>query len=140
MNKSTKPNRRAFLEQSVALASTAFAVPLIVPASALGQDGQTAPSERVTVGSIGVGSMGRGDMKGLMKAEGVQVLATCDVFEDRRQQAKTTLPRGWQSGKLVRKTKVLFIRRRPMEGSVTSRKTKSSTQPPVADVGPASGV
>ena len=50
------------------IAAAALALPHIVPASALGKDGQVAPSERVTLGSIGVGSMGRHDMKGLMKA------------------------------------------------------------------------
>jgi predicted dehydrogenase len=88
MKTSTRTNRRKFLKRSAGIASVAFGLPTIVPGSALGKDGQTAASERVTLGSIGVGSMGRGDMKGLMKSEGVQVLAVCDVFEDRRNQAK----------------------------------------------------
>ena len=81
-------NRRQFLRQSAGIAAAALALPHIVPASALGKDGQVPPSERVTLGSIGVGSMGRHDMKGLMKAEGSQVLAVCDVFKQRREQAK----------------------------------------------------
>ena len=54
----SRSNRRSFLKRSAALAS-AFAVPAFVPGSVLGKDGQVAPSERVTLGSIGVGSMGR---------------------------------------------------------------------------------
>ncbi len=88
MKTNSKTNRRQFLKRSAGVASVAFGLPVIVPGSALGKDGHTAASERVTLGSIGVGSMGRGDMKGLMKSEGVQVLAVCDVFEDRRDKAK----------------------------------------------------
>jgi predicted dehydrogenase len=88
MKTNTRTNRRKFLKRTAGIASVAFGLPVIVPGSALGKDGQTAASERITLGSIGVGSMGRGDMKGLMKSEGVQVLAVCDVFEDRRNQAK----------------------------------------------------
>jgi predicted dehydrogenase len=83
-----KTNRREFLERSARIASAVLAVPYAVPGSALGKDGETAPSERITLGSIGVGSMGRGDMKGLMQAGGVQILAVCDVFEDRQEKAK----------------------------------------------------
>ena len=32
------------------------AAPMIVPASALGRDGAVAPSDRVTVGGLGIGS------------------------------------------------------------------------------------
>ena len=32
--------------------------------------------------------MGRGDMKSLMRADGVQVVAVCDVVEQRRKEAK----------------------------------------------------
>ena len=46
--------RRGFLRQAAA-ASTAIAVPTIVPATVLGKDGATAPSERITVGMIGLG-------------------------------------------------------------------------------------
>lgn len=62
--------------------------PYFVPSSALGKGNATAPSNRVVIGSIGVGLMGRGDMKSLMRAEGVQVVAVCDVVEKRREEAK----------------------------------------------------
>lgn len=81
-------NRREFLKRSAGITSTVLAVPAVVPGSALGKDETTAPSERITHGSIGVGSMGRGDMKGLMQADGLQILAVCDTFQDRREKAK----------------------------------------------------
>ncbi len=80
-------NRRRFLQQG-ALVSAAYALPAIVPSSALGRDGGVAPSNRVVMGAIGVGSMGRRDMKSLMQVGGVQVVTVCDVVEQRRQEAK----------------------------------------------------
>jgi predicted dehydrogenase len=68
--------------------TAAVGIPSFVPASALGLGGHVAANERIALGSIGVGSMGRGDMKGLMRADGVQIVAVCDVFEDRREKAK----------------------------------------------------
>lgn len=88
MKSRAKTNRREFLGRSAGIASAALAIPYAVPGSALGKDGQTAPSERITLGSIGVGSMGRGDMKGLMQPGGAHIVAVCDVFQDRREKAK----------------------------------------------------
>jgi len=88
MKTSSQTNRRSFLKHSAGIATAAMGLPYLVPGSALGKDGQVAPSERVTLGSIGVGSMGKGDMKNLMRVDGVQVLAVCDVFENRREEAK----------------------------------------------------
>ncbi len=81
-------SRRKFLKDAARAASVTMAVPYLVPAAALGKDGQVAPSERVTLGAIGVGSMGQADVKALMQCEGVQVLAVCDVVRDRRDTAK----------------------------------------------------
>ena len=53
--------------------------PTIVPASALGREGAVAPSNRITMGFIGTGNQGIGDMKHFLKDERVQVVAVCDV-------------------------------------------------------------
>jgi predicted dehydrogenase len=53
--------------------------PEVVPASALGKDGATAPSNRVTMGFIGTGNEGTGDIKRFLKNDKVQVIAVCDV-------------------------------------------------------------
>ena len=47
--------RRAFLRRTAAVSGAAFGSPYFVPGSALGADGKVAPSNRVTVGMIGVG-------------------------------------------------------------------------------------
>ena len=87
MNK-MKTNRREFLVHSALATASGIAFPHVVPAAVLGRDGLTAPSERITLGAIGVGSMGQADVKGLMQVDGVQVVAVCDVFEQRRADAK----------------------------------------------------
>jgi predicted dehydrogenase len=88
MKKEKSMNRRSFLKRIAATGTAAYGIPYIVPSSALGGNGQVAPSDRVVVGSIGVGGMGQGDMKSLMGAKGVQLVAVCDVVEARRKQAK----------------------------------------------------
>ncbi len=47
-----------------------------------------APSERITVASIGVGGMGMTDLGGMLRTPEAQVVAVCDVDSKRREQAK----------------------------------------------------
>ena len=47
-------SRRQFVAGAVAAA----VAPSIIPASALGKDNQLAPSERITIGMLGVGNRG----------------------------------------------------------------------------------
>ena len=55
------------------------ALPSIIPASALGRGGFTAPSDRITMGFIGMGSMGMNNLRGFIEKPDVHVLAVCDV-------------------------------------------------------------
>ncbi|MFA6245125.1 MAG: twin-arginine translocation signal domain-containing protein, partial [Candidatus Hydrogenedentales bacterium] len=59
-------NRRDFLKRSAFAAVGVAGMPYIVPASALGRDGKIAPSERIVMGCLGVGSQGTGNMKGFV--------------------------------------------------------------------------
>jgi len=92
--------RRSFLRHGTRTACAVAAAPYLIPASALGRDGHTAPSERVTVGFIGVGGQGRGHLLGggwtyiaggYAAREDVQLLAICDVVRDRREEACRTV-------------------------------------------------
>ena len=76
MSKQTQ-TRRDFMRQSAAVA-----LPWIIPASALGLNGTTAPSERVTMGVIGCG-FGCDHWPRY-----AQVLAVCDVRTDLRNYIK----------------------------------------------------
>jgi predicted dehydrogenase len=78
-------SRRQVIERALA-ASAALAAPTIIPARALGNDGATAPSNRITMGCIGVGGMGTGNMMALIHHK-AHVLAVCDVDADRRATA-----------------------------------------------------
>lgn len=84
----TQPiTRREFLARTAVL-SAVTAVPWIIPVSARGADGKVAPSERITVGLIGHGRMGRGHLRRLAGDRDVQVLAMCDVDRLRCEDGK----------------------------------------------------
>jgi len=79
-------SRREFLKSSVVTAA-AFAVPTIVPSSVFGAN---APSNRITIGSIGLGGMGTGNMKGFKGKSGSEVVALCDVDAGHLKTASET--------------------------------------------------
>jgi predicted dehydrogenase len=79
--------RRSFLKQ-MSVASAAIGFPSVIPAAVLGRDGAVGPNEKITLGCIGVGGMGTGNMKVFAGLEGCRVVAVCDTYEDRQQNAK----------------------------------------------------
>jgi hypothetical protein len=81
-------SRREFLRKTSVAAAGAVAFPYIIPSSALGADGHVAPSNRITLASIGVGGQGRGDTRALMNLPDTQYLAVCDVDANHREQAR----------------------------------------------------
>ena len=84
-----RPSRRSFLKQTAALTGAAIGFPYIIPASALGADGHTAPSNRIVIGCIGVGSMGGANMRNFLRFDDVRIVGVCDVDRTRRDGAKT---------------------------------------------------
>ncbi len=84
---SARLSRRHFLKRSAA-ASAVFAVPSIIPASALGRGGAVAPSERIVMAGIGINGRGSGDLTWMMGEPDVQFVAICDVRKDRREAVK----------------------------------------------------
>jgi predicted dehydrogenase len=75
-------SRRAFLKQAVV---SAAAVPFILPARLWAAE--TAPSSRLTMGFIGMGTQGRFLLGGFLKLP-TKVLAVCDVDTNRRNNGK----------------------------------------------------
>ena len=75
---SSTNSRRDFLRRAGAAAG-AIAFPTLIPDSALGRSGFVAPSNRITLGVIGTGNQGTGDLRSFLRDERVQVLAICDV-------------------------------------------------------------
>jgi len=75
--KASAASRRGFLKTAAATATAAVTgAPLIVPHSVLGAN---APSNRIHLAVIGLGTRGLPDLKVYLKNEDVQVLALCDV-------------------------------------------------------------
>ena len=73
--KTGHPKRRQFIKTL-----TVAAAPTIIPSSALGLDGHTAPSERITMGLIGCGGHGTGwNLDRMIANSDQQVVAVCDV-------------------------------------------------------------
>ena len=70
--------RRRFLAGAAAVS----AVPLIIPASALGRGKRPAPSERINVGMIGYGTMGHDNIGNFLNDERCQLVAVCDVVAE----------------------------------------------------------
>jgi len=90
MKQKSSISRRRFLKGTAAAGITA-AFPSIIPASALGRLGKVAPSNRIVMGCIGVGSQGRGNMNAFLDKKEVQVIAVCDVDKHHRDTAKKTV-------------------------------------------------
>ena len=65
--------------RGAAASAISLGFPTIIPSSALGKDGKTAPSNRVTLACIGVGGRGTDDLKNFLNDERVQIIAVCDV-------------------------------------------------------------
>ena len=78
-------NRRRFL-QSAALGSITF--PYIVSSSALGLAGNVTASNRITMGCIGLGIQGTGNMRQFLRQKDVQVVSVCDVRDSQQKKAK----------------------------------------------------
>jgi predicted dehydrogenase len=73
MTNTVKRSRRHFLKTAASLVG-----PAIIPGAALGY-GRPAPSNRIQVGCVGLGSQGNVDLRGFLKEPDAQVVAVCDV-------------------------------------------------------------
>ena len=83
----TTTSRRDFLLGATAAATAASLVQL-VPASALGREGKTAPSEKINLGVIGIGPRCTYDLTAMLKFPDVQCVAIADVQQSRRDAGK----------------------------------------------------
>lgn len=73
-------SRRRFLSQAVTVTAGALTAPYLIPASALGRDGNVAPSERITVGMIGLGRQVLAyNLPYFMTQNDCEIVALCDV-------------------------------------------------------------
>lgn len=83
-------SRRTFLRR-VGLSSLALSLPTIIPASALGRGGAVAPSERILMGGIGIGSRGMHVLRWMLPEKDVQFVAVCDAKRTAREAVKRVI-------------------------------------------------
>ncbi len=77
-------NRRRFLKAAGAM----LVAPYVIPSAALGKDGVVTPSERITLGGIGIGNRGSYDLGCFLQEPDVRFVAVCDVKAARREAVK----------------------------------------------------
>lgn len=87
MDSQQSPSRREFLKTAGA-ASAAIAIPYVITSAALGDDKRPPASDRIVMGGIGIGNMGRGDQGAFLGRPDVQYVAVCDVRKGAREHAK----------------------------------------------------
>lgn len=81
--------RRRFLKVTAGAAALTGAIPSLLPARLLGAD---APSNKITVGFIGVGDHGTGwNLSYYLKNNAARVIAVCDVDDNHLFRAKETV-------------------------------------------------
>jgi len=77
-------SRRVFLRKSIT-AGAACALPFVVPGSVFGE---TAPSNKITIGIIGTGIQGILNLRAFMSKPVSRVVAVCDVDLNHREEAR----------------------------------------------------
>ena len=92
--------RREFCRRVLA-AGGAFAVPCLIPGSARGAEGAPAPSERITIGCIGLGGRGTVNMNAFLGHSEAQIVGLCDV-----DAGSTRYEDAWHRGLAPAKEKV----------------------------------
>jgi predicted dehydrogenase len=80
-------NRRELLKGAAGTAIGAIGFPYIVRSTALAKAGNTAPSERITMGCIGVGWQGGTNLDRFLQENDCQVVAICDIDKNHLQEA-----------------------------------------------------
>ncbi|KPK42058.1 MAG: hypothetical protein AMJ65_08225, partial [Phycisphaerae bacterium SG8_4] len=78
----TRTTRRGFLRKGASVMA-ALTAPTVVPSTVFGSD---APSNKITIGCVGVGGMGMGNLRGFLNKDGTQIVAVCDVVTSGRSE------------------------------------------------------
>jgi predicted dehydrogenase len=86
--KRCRSTRRAFLQTAGGATLGAVVFPCIVPSSALGGAGTTAPSNRITLGLIGTGNINGQHREAFLRENDARIVAVCDPVADRRRAAR----------------------------------------------------
>ncbi len=88
--KNVRHSRRDALKSGCAV-TAGLAVPAFIRSTALGDANTPPPSDRVTLGHIGVGGRGSFLLQATQKGRGIQSVAVADCYEDRREAAAAAI-------------------------------------------------
>ena len=87
--------RRNFIKRSAV-----FAAPTIVPSSVLfAQGDKPTPNNRITLGLVGCGGQGVGDLRNIMRADEIQTVAVCDTDTARRKKTQKMVNKEYAKAK-----------------------------------------
>jgi predicted dehydrogenase len=92
MQNSPTVNRRSFLKRSATATAAGAAAPYFVSTAALGAGQEAGANDKLNIGLIGAGGMGRGNLMNCTKDPNVVVAAVCDVWKDRRDAVVKQFP------------------------------------------------
>ncbi len=87
MPNSRQSSRRKFLQ-----AASAITAPYLVPTTALGGPNKPSANDRIHLGLIGCGPMGRANLDNCAQYADVEVTGACDVWESRRDAVVNQYP------------------------------------------------
>jgi predicted dehydrogenase len=90
-----KTTRRSFLATT---AAAALSAPYVVSSKAYGAGSAVAPSEKITLGVIGIGPRCTYDMKSMLQLDDVQCVAIADVQQSRRDAGKALVDGHYGNG------------------------------------------
>lgn len=82
-----RPTRCSFLKSMLAAGAAAWFVPSFV----LGGAGAATPSNKITLGALGVGAQGFSDMQGFLRHDDGRVTALCDVNKRNIERARSAV-------------------------------------------------
>jgi hypothetical protein len=100
-----KLSRRDFLKATASTAVASVGFPYVVTSKVFGAN---APSNRITIGCIGVGGMGTNDMRALMANDDAQIVAVCDPVTGSREYGHW-YTNGWKGDYLGREPAKLIV-------------------------------
>lgn len=87
MSKPSKLSRRRFLSKTSVAGAAGAVAPYFVSTKTLARTGKIGANDKIHLGLIGAGGMGRENLRNCAKHSDVAVVGICDVWKERRDAA-----------------------------------------------------
>src|SRR6056297_3079560 len=92
MTKPRSVSRRTFIKRTATATAAGATAAYFVPATAFGKASQVGANDKLRIGLIGAGGMGRANLNNCAKHDDVVVVAVCDVWKSRRDAVVAQYP------------------------------------------------